>query len=108
MVDMVDISMESDHQRRCSKMASTKGKLRLNLDTVLDLAMVLDLMDMDTDMVLGMVLDMDMVMVMGMVMERDPLMRSTSHKATHYLEDLLISLALVMDIGMDMDMGMDV
>jgi len=40
MVDMVDISMESDHQRRCSKITSTKGKLRLNLDTVLDLAMV--------------------------------------------------------------------
>merc|ERR550517_1840898 len=75
-VDMVEISMESDHQRRCLKMVSAKGKLRLNQDTVLDLVMVLDLMDMDTGMVLGMVLDMAMVMgmgtVMGMVMERDP------------------------------------
>ena len=86
MVDTVDISMENEHQRICLKMVSVKGKLRLMPDMVLGLAMVLDLMDMDMDMVLGMVMDMDMVMDMGMVMdtdmERDPLMRSKGYKDT--------------------------
>jgi len=86
MVDTVDISMENEHQRICLKMVSVKGKLRLMPDMVLGLAMVLDLMDMDMDMVLGMVMDMDMVMDMGMVMdtdmERDQLMRSKGYKDT--------------------------
>jgi len=86
MVDTVDISMENEHQRICLKMVSVKGKLRLMPDMVLGLAMVLDLMDMDMDMVLGMVMDMDMVMDMGMVMdtdmEKDQLMRSKGYKDT--------------------------
>merc|ERR1719206_677742 len=80
MVDMVDISMENEHQRICLKMVSVKGKLRLMPDMVLGLAMVLDLMDMDMDMVLGMV--MDMGMVMDTDMERDQLMRSKGYKDT--------------------------
>merc|ERR1719317_1197659 len=80
MVDTVDISMENEHQRICLKMVSVKGKLRLMPDMVLGLAMVLDLMDMDMGMVLGMV--MDMGMVMDTDMERDPLMRSKGYKDT--------------------------
>jgi len=80
MVDTVDISMENEHQRICLKMVSVKGKLRLMPDMVLGLAMVLDLMDMDMDMVLGMV--MDMGMVMDTDMERDQLMRSKGYKDT--------------------------
>merc|ERR1719477_426033 len=77
MVDTVDISMENEHQRICLKMVSVKGKLRLMPDMVLGLAMVLDLMDMDMGMVLGMVMDMDMVMDTAMAMDWEAMAMDT-------------------------------
>merc|ERR1711872_876789 len=99
MVDMEDISMESDHHRRSLRTISAKERLTRTQDMDLVMDMAMDLVRM----VLGMAMVMAMDMAMAMDMERDLLKTSNGHSNICLLEDQLIFLDLVMDMDMATD-----